>query len=301
MCSMKYVCFSTGPNSLHIIDIQWKSCPGDQLSTRYSLPPSCLNCCRRQSDGYSGQASIRGCWIRHLSVYKDCRLHRPWWNPNRKARLRWAIVWIWILFVMRNGAWLYERVFSEGLAVVHVVQHTNLAFGRSAWSTATNTAQFNDADDLSRTKVPGSAGSLAFGAIDLEERKPVAFVRLVTSVCKYLQHKRYPHCDLCPIDSCLNLISVLDSGNGVMGMRNLRISLLNDNPHGNNQRRQNFEKVMTFIYTRSHTANHHTDSIFQQRTALQPRNAIAHVFPLFSSDGQSSIFAQISPLVVPYW
>ena len=206
--------FSTWHNSLHIIGVQWKGWTGDQSSTRYSLPPSCLNC-RRQSDGCSG----RGCWIKHLSVKQTVVYIGHGEIPNKKARPRWAIDWIWIMFVMRNDAWLSERVVSECLAVVHVVQHTNLAFGRSAWSTATNTTQFNDGNDVSHTKVPGSAGSLAFGAIDLGERKPVAFVRLVTSVCKYIQRKKYPHYDLCPIDSCLILISALDSGNGVTGMR----------------------------------------------------------------------------------
>ena len=43
------------------------------------------------------------------------------------------------------------------------------------------------------------------------------------------------HYDLCPVDSCLNLLSALDSRNGVMSMRtspHLRALLINNNPCG---------------------------------------------------------------------
>ena len=45
----------------------------------------------------------------------------------------------------------------------------------------------------------------------------------------------YSHYDLCPVDSCVNLLSVLDSRNGVMSMRtspHLRALLINNNPCG---------------------------------------------------------------------
>ena len=43
------------------------------------------------------------------------------------------------------------------------------------------------------------------------------------------------HYDLCPVDSCVNLLSALDSRNGVMSMRtspHLRALLINNNPCG---------------------------------------------------------------------
>ena len=43
------------------------------------------------------------------------------------------------------------------------------------------------------------------------------------------------HYDLCPVDSCVNLLSALDSRNGVMSMRtspHLRGLLINNNPCG---------------------------------------------------------------------
>ena len=46
------------------------------------------------------------------------------------------------------------------------------------------------------------------------------------------------HYDLCPVDSCLNLLSVLGSRNGVMGMRTsppLRALLINSNPCSHQQ------------------------------------------------------------------
>ena len=66
------------------------------------------------------------------------------------------------------------------------MQYANMALGRTCWSTTTDTSIFTDGDDAAHITVPGSGG-LAFGAVDLGESQQVAFVRLVTSVCKYLQ------------------------------------------------------------------------------------------------------------------
>ena len=47
--------------------------------------------------------------------------------------------------------------------------------------------------------------------------------------------KMHQHYDLCPVDSCVNLLSALDSRNGVMSMRtspHLRALLINNNPCG---------------------------------------------------------------------
>ena len=50
-----------------------------------------------------------------------------------------------------------------------------------------------------------------------------------------LQVTELLHYDLCPVDSCVNLLSALDSRNGVMSMRtspHSRALLINNNPCG---------------------------------------------------------------------
>ena len=59
---------------------------------------------------------------------------------------------------------------------------------------------------------------------------PEMYQETKQSVVECLQHY-----DLCPVDSCVNLLSALDSRNGVMSMRtspHLRALLINNNPCG---------------------------------------------------------------------
>ena len=61
------------------------------------------------------------------------------------------------------------------------------------------------------------------------------------------------HYDLCPVDSCVNLLSALDSRNGVMSMRtspHLRALLINNNVDNSSR---NHALQQCLMHTRAHT------------------------------------------------
>ena len=96
------------------------------------------------------------------------------------------------------------------------------------------------------------------------------------------------HYDLCPVDSCVNLLSALDSRNGVMSMRtslHLRALLINNNPCGQQFSWSRFTAVFD-AYTGTYNDLCHTICYFRKLQA--PRSALVcgatcgmHVFAGF--------------------
>ena len=97
-----------------------------------------------------------------------------------------------------------------------------------------------------------------------------------------------PHYDLCPVDSCVNLLSALDSRNGVMSMRtslHLRALLINNNPCGQQFSWSRFTAVFD-AYTGTYNDLCHIICYFRKLQA--PRSALVcgatcgmHVFAGF--------------------
>ena len=96
------------------------------------------------------------------------------------------------------------------------------------------------------------------------------------------------HYDLCPVDSCVNLLSALDSRNGVMSMRtslHLRALLINNNPCGQQFSWSRFTAVFD-AYTGTYNDLCHIICYFRKLQA--PRSALVcgatcgmHVFAGF--------------------
>ena len=99
---------------------------------------------------------------------------------------------------------------------------------------------------------------------------------------------RNQHYDLCPVDSCVNLLSALDSRNGVMSMRtspHLRALLINNNPCGQQFSWSRFTAVFD-AYTGTYNDLCHIICYFRKLQA--PRSALVcgatcgmHVFAGF--------------------